>query len=82
MPLTADDQRHLIAAEGYTALGMYLDANAELEAIDPEVRHVAEVLTVRLEIYRGLEKWELMRNLAGLRHAPGAIHGGGQSYCC
>jgi hypothetical protein len=31
MPLTADDQRHLSAAEGY----------AELEQIDPDVRHVA-----------------------------------------
>jgi tetratricopeptide (TPR) repeat protein len=65
MPLPADDQRHLTAAEGYATLGMYLDANAELEEIDAEVRHVAEVLTVRLEIYRGLERWELMRTVAG-----------------
>ena len=43
---------------------MYLDANAELEEIDAEVRHVAEVLAVRLEIYQGLEKWELMRTIA------------------
>jgi tetratricopeptide (TPR) repeat protein len=64
MPLTADDQRHLTAAEGYAALRMFLDANAELEEIDAEVRHVSEVLTVRLEIYRGLEKWELMRTVA------------------
>jgi hypothetical protein len=64
MPLNADDQRHLTAAEGYVALGMYLDANAELEAIDAEVRHVAEVLAVRMEIYRGLKKWELMRTVA------------------
>ncbi len=64
MPLLPDDQRHLTAAEGYADLGMYLDANAELEEIDAEVRHVAEVLTVRLEIYRGLEKWELMRTVA------------------
>ncbi len=65
MPLPADDQRHLTAAEGYAALGMYLDANAELEQIDAEVRHVAEVLAVRLEIYRGLERWELMQTVAG-----------------
>jgi hypothetical protein len=65
MPLIPDDQRHLTAAEGYAALGLYLDANAELEEIDAEVRHVAEVLTVRLEIYRGLERWELMRTVAG-----------------
>jgi hypothetical protein len=65
MPLTTDDQRHLTAAEGYAALGMYLDADAELDEIDPDVRHVAEVLAVRLKIYRGLEKWELMRTVAG-----------------
>jgi Tfp pilus assembly protein PilF len=64
MPLLPDDQRHLTAAEGYADLGMYLDADAELDGIDPEVRHVAEVLLVRLEIYRGLEKWELMRTVA------------------
>lgn len=44
---------------------MYLDADVELDGIDPEVRHVAEVLAVRLEVYRGLEKWELMRTVAG-----------------
>jgi hypothetical protein len=65
MPLEPEDQRHLTAAEGYADLGMYLDADAELDGIDPEVRHVAEVLLVRLEIYRGLEKWELMRTVAG-----------------
>lgn len=65
MPLEPDDQRHLSAAEGYAALGMFLDANAELEQIDAEVRHVAEVLTVRVSIYAGLEKWELMRTVAG-----------------
>jgi hypothetical protein len=65
MPLTPEDQRHLTAAEGYADLGMYLDADAELDGIDPEVRHVSEVLLVRLEIYRGLEKWELMRTVAG-----------------
>jgi hypothetical protein len=65
MPLAADDARHLTAAEGFAELGMYLDANAELEEIDAEVRHVAEVLTVRVSIYAGLEKWELMRTVAG-----------------
>ena len=64
MPLPADDHRHLTAAEGYATLGMFLDADAELEQIDAEVRHVAEVLTVRLEIYRGLEKWDLMQTVA------------------
>ena len=29
--LIPDDQRHRTAAEGYAALGMYLDADAELQ---------------------------------------------------
>jgi Tfp pilus assembly protein PilF len=72
MPLLPDDQRHLTAAEGYAALGMYLDADAELDRIDAEARHVAEVLAVRLEIHQALEKWELMRTVAGrlVAHDP------------
>lgn len=64
MPLEPEDQRHLTAAEGYMQLGMPLDANAELEDIDPDVRHVPEVLEIRLEIYRKLDKWELMQVVA------------------
>ena len=41
-----------------------MDANAELEEIDPEVRHVPEVLEVRVGIYRALQKWELMQVVA------------------
>jgi tetratricopeptide (TPR) repeat protein len=64
MPLEEEDQRHLIAAQGYTELGMHLDANEELEQIDPDVRHAPEVLAVRVKIYRALEKWELMQTVA------------------
>ncbi len=64
MPLLEDDQKHLTAAEGYVELGMFPEANDELEEIDPEVRHVPEVLGIRLEIYRALKKWELMQTVA------------------
>ena len=64
MPLEPEDQQHLRAAVGYVELGMPLDANEELECIDPEVRHVAEVLIVRLEIYRALKEWDLMQTVA------------------
>ena len=64
MPLSTEDLKHLTAAQGFTELGMFLDANEELEEIDPEVRHVPEVLAVRVEIYRALEKWELMQTVA------------------
>jgi hypothetical protein len=64
MPLEPEDQRHLTAAHGYLELGMPLEANAELERIDAYVRHVPEVLAVRVEIYRTLERWELMATVA------------------
>src|SRR5688572_18094175 len=47
IPLTPDDAQRLRAAEGYLTLGMHLEANDELEQIDPEARHVPEVFEVR-----------------------------------
>ena len=64
MPLEHEDHLHLQAAQGFCELGMFLDADAELEKIDPDVRHLPEVLGVRVEIYRNLEKWELMQAVA------------------
>jgi lipopolysaccharide biosynthesis regulator YciM len=64
MLLSTEDLKHLTVAQGYVELGMFPDANEELEEIDPEVRHVPEVLAVRVEIYRALEKWELMQTVA------------------
>ena len=43
---------------------MWLDANAELEEIELELRHVPEVLEVRMQIYGELKKWELMQTVA------------------
>jgi predicted Zn-dependent protease len=43
---------------------MPLDADKELERIDAGVRHVPEVLAVRLQIYGALEKSELMQTVA------------------
>ena len=39
---------------------MFEEANAELECIDAFCRHLPEVLTARVIIYRELKKWELM----------------------
>jgi hypothetical protein len=47
MPLEPEDQRHITAAEGYIELGMFLDADEELECIKPDVRHVPKVLALR-----------------------------------
>jgi tetratricopeptide (TPR) repeat protein len=60
MPLESPDQKFFEAACGYAQLGMYLDANEELEKVDPYKRAAPEILALRVAIYRGLEKWELM----------------------
>ena len=43
---------------------MFLEANTELDKIDPFDRAAPEVLALRIAIYRGLEKWELMQEIA------------------
>ncbi len=64
MPLEREDQQHLQAAQGYTALGMYADATAELEQIDAFCRCLPEVLAVRVAIYQASKKWELLQTVA------------------
>ena len=46
MPLSPDEHIHLTAAEGFIQLGMYPDADAALDDIDPFCRHLPEVLAV------------------------------------
>src|SRR4051794_8719680 len=64
MPIEPPDQKFLEAACGYVQLGMFHGANAELEKIDPFCRALPEVLAVRLAVYRGLKKWELMQEIS------------------
>jgi tetratricopeptide (TPR) repeat protein len=64
MPLEPPDRQHCEAAVGYVELRMFLDADAELERIDPFNRAAPEVLAVRIAIYHGLKKWEAMRQIA------------------
>ena len=64
MSLSPDEQIHLTAAEGFIELGMYLDADAALDDIDPMCRHLPEVLAVRVKAYQALESWELMEVVA------------------
>jgi tetratricopeptide (TPR) repeat protein len=62
--LSLNDLRHLVATEGYIELGMYQDADAELERIDPFCRDLPQVLALKLCIYGGLQNWELMQTVA------------------
>ena len=64
MPLEPEDLRHLTAAHGCAALGLPLDADAELDCVDADVRHLPEVLAVRIAIYSALKKWDLMQTVA------------------
>lgn len=64
MPLEQPDQHHLRSAHGYVELGMFEEANAELEEIDPFCRALPEVLSTRVGIYQGLKKWDLMAVVA------------------
>ncbi len=47
MPLEEPAQRHLRSAHGYIDLGLFEEANAELEEIDPFCRHLPDVLLAR-----------------------------------
>ena len=55
---------------------MFLEADTELDEIDPFNRAAPEVLALRIAIYRGLEKWELMQELANrlAEFQPDDIH--------
>jgi len=64
LPSELDDLRRLLAAEGYIELGMFDDADAELDQIDPSYPAVSRVLALRLCTYAGLAKWELMEAVA------------------
>ena len=64
MPLEPNNHRLLTAAEGFLELGLPLNANAEIESMDADVRHVPEVLAVRVGIFRALEAWPLMQVVA------------------
>ena len=50
MPLEQPDRQHWQAAVGYVELGMFLEADTELDEIDPFNRAAPEVLAVRIEI--------------------------------
>jgi tetratricopeptide (TPR) repeat protein len=64
MALSEQDWKHREAAAGYCQLGMWHDADAELDEINPEHSAHSVVLVVRVEIYRGLQKWGLMREVS------------------
>ena len=64
MPRTKPDQQHLRSACRYIELGMFEEAQAELEKIDPFCQHLPELLATRIPHYRALKSWDLMAIVA------------------
>ena len=64
MSLDAPDELHLRAAVAYIELGMFDEAQAEMEQIDPCSRLLPELLAARIPLYRVLEKWDLIAIVA------------------
>jgi hypothetical protein len=58
-PLPHPNNKFLEAAEGWLGLGNFLEANEELEKIEPKLRAHPAVLEVRYKIYAGAKKWEM-----------------------
>jgi tetratricopeptide (TPR) repeat protein len=56
--------QHVTAAEGYIALGLYLEANEELEQLDPLHQTLPRPLVLKLCVYAGLKQWDLVQTLA------------------
>jgi predicted Zn-dependent protease len=62
--LAPPDLMHLDAAEGWLGLGNAIEANVELEKIDPRMRAHPDVLEVRYEIYAMEGHWAACVDIA------------------
>jgi hypothetical protein len=64
MPCLLDDLRLLESAQGYATLGLYMQANQELEQMSHDSRYWPESLAVKLAIFDGLKLWEMVEIVA------------------
>jgi tetratricopeptide (TPR) repeat protein len=71
-PLNSSDALSLRAAEGWFELGLYNEADAELQCITPEARLHPEVLQLRWEMHTAQKRWDAAVEVARelLRIAP------------
>ena len=49
--------RRLLAASGFSELGLFQEAVEELEALPAEARETRDVLVIWLEVYQSWQKW-------------------------
>jgi len=57
-------QRHLLAASGYTELGLFQEAVDEMEAIAKDAQQTVPVLAGWTDLYQTWQKWEEARTVA------------------
>ena len=60
-----DLEQLLQPAWGYFQLGMYQEANDEIETLPLVVQTDREVLDLRAHIYEALGEWQLLREVGG-----------------
>jgi len=65
-PIEPPASHYLLAAQGWTELGNYPEAEAELRQLPAELCAHPQVLTVRYEIYAKTARWELAAEVAGI----------------
>ena len=63
-PLQPPDLHHFNAAVGWLQLGNHLEANEELEQIEPRFRVHPDVLVLRWEVYAKLMRWDMAVEVA------------------
>jgi Tfp pilus assembly protein PilF len=63
--MTDDADKRLEAALGYLQLGMFEEANGEVEQLPPEEKTSLSVLRLRAAIYSETKSWHLLREVAG-----------------
>jgi predicted Zn-dependent protease len=62
--MRADEDRRLEAALGYLQLGMFEEANDEIEQLPPEEKNSPAILRLRAAIYSEAKSWHLLQEVA------------------
>lgn len=63
--MTGNAEKHVEAALGYIQLGMFEEANDEIEQLPLEEKTSPGVLQLRAAIYSETKSWHLLREVAG-----------------
>jgi lipopolysaccharide biosynthesis regulator YciM len=64
MTMSHEDQQALEHAEGYWMLGMFDDAEDQLDRLTPASRITPQALKIRLGIYMDMKRWKISAEIA------------------